>query len=91
MIATVGGVLSLIEIKSRAYNPILDPLQAVAYMEAANEKRKEKIKQRYFCELGLNGVSEFRKLNGRDDFHYFRCCLAAWNWRNGGGLNSENK
>jgi hypothetical protein len=85
VVAKVKGVLALIEIKSRAYNPMLEPLQTSAYANAWDEAHKEKIKERWFCELRLDGGYDFRPIKGKNDFHYFRCCLAAWNWREGNG------
>jgi hypothetical protein len=83
VIASVGkpGVPSLIEIKSRAYNAMLEPLQTAAYLEAYPTK----LKRRFFCELRLDGSYQFREIKGKDDFHYFLCVLAAFNWRQNHG------
>lgn len=77
----------LVEVKSRPYNPVLEPLQTSAYMEAWNESAdaKERVDARCFVELRLDGTYDARFVKGREDFHYFRCVLAAWNWRRGNG------
>jgi hypothetical protein len=91
VMALVKGTPAIVEIKSRPYNQMLEPLQTAAYMEAWNELTGLDVpgwlraRERWFCELRLDGGYDFRPIKGKNDFHYFRCCLAAWNWRQGNG------
>ena len=91
VVAMVKGVPAIVEIKSRPYNPMLEPLQTAAYFAAWNEQSRLDApgwimaRERWFCELRLDGGYDFRPIKGKNDFHYFRCCLAAWNWREGNG------
>lgn len=85
-VGTVADVPALIEIKSRPYNSMLEPLQTAAYLEAWNEMNPDsKVKTRYFCELRLDGGYTLRQITGKEDIQYFRCVLAAYNWRQSHG------
>ena len=87
LIADVSGVRSVIEIKSRPYNPIREPLQTIAYLEAYNENKPaaERARRRFFCELRLDGAYDWRVMKGKQDFHYFRCLLAIHHWEGKNG------
>lgn len=89
LIADVRGINSIIEIKTRPYNQITDPLQTVAYMQAYNESYpKEKTKKRFFCDLNLVGSSAFfeiKKASGQTDhLNIFLSALALYKWKKGG-------
>lgn len=85
-IAEVHGVPAIVEIKSRPFNGMLEPLQTAAYLEAWNENhRTEKAKARWFCELRLDGSYVFKKIKQGigepDHFTIFRSALAILRWR----------
>ena len=85
-IAEVRGVPSVVEIKSRPFNGMLEPLQTAAYLEAWNECHpKERVKSRWFCELRLDGTYSFKEiskgLGEPDHFSIFRSALALFQWR----------
>jgi hypothetical protein len=92
VIADVRGVPSLIELKSRRYNPITEKLQTIAYLTAWNECHpKEKVKKRFFCELCVgadnkpngeyNWLEIIRRPGEPDHLSVFRCSLALSQWR----------
>jgi hypothetical protein len=79
-----GGVRILIEIKSRPYNSMLEPLQTAAYLEGWNEGNPGyKLTKRFFCELRLDGTYDWREIINKptDHFQIFRSALALWQWR----------
>jgi hypothetical protein len=92
-VGLVDGIGSIIEIKSRPFNSMLEPLQTAAYREAWNESTEHanNIKafpiaiRRIFVELRLDGTYDWRPMKGKHDFQYFKCCLAAFNWRENNG------
>ena len=85
VIALVKGVPAIVEIKSRPYNPMLDNLQTAAYSGGYCENHpKFKIKERFLCELKLDGDFNMTRISTKQDgdLSIFRCCLAAFNYRN---------
>ena len=81
-LAIIKGKLSVIEKKSRAFNPARDPLQTAAYAHAAAENIGEQIHlDRYVVSLNLDGSYSLHKNTDRGDLDIFRCCLAAYSWR----------
>lgn len=74
---------TLIEIKTRAYNKLLDPLQTAAYMEAYNSFNKgaDKIVRRILVYLKLDGKYQYQWMASKEDSHYFRSVLATYNWK----------
>jgi len=81
-LAMVKDKLSIIEKKSRAYNPARDQLQTAAYAQAMAENIGGKITlDRYVVSLSLDGKYSLHKNIDRGDLDIFRCCLAVFNWR----------
>lgn len=86
VVAFADGIWTLIEVKSRPFNPANERLQTAAYWTAWNEDTERvRIERRAFCELRLDGTYDWRTMKGKDDFLYFKSCLAAFNWRESGG------
>ena len=78
----VGGVPSIIDIKTRAYHPVTDRLQSAAYLAAWSECHPtEPAIRRYFCLLNMDGTHELIRMEGDSDFHYFRSALALHYWQ----------
>lgn len=87
IVGSVRGTNSLIEIKSRPYNPITEKLQTIAYFQAYNESYPEdRVFKRYFCGFDLEGrytFHEVKKLPGEPDhLSMFLSALAIWKWKN---------
>lgn len=80
-----NGVMkkTLIEIKTRGFNKLLDPLQTAAYMDAYNHDklRKDRIERRLLVTLKLDGTYGYKWMTSKDDILYFRSLLAVWNWK----------
>jgi hypothetical protein len=75
---------TLIEIKTRPFSKLLDPLQTAAYVDAYNNSlpSNEKIVRRVVLHLKLDGNYGYKWITSNDDILYFRSLLAVWNWRN---------
>lgn len=85
IIAIVNGKRSVIELKTRPYNPITDALQTAAYQQAHNEMfPKAKAIRRYMCELNQHGKYKFFEIRQQpgqpDHLQMFLCTLALKNW-----------
>ena len=87
MVATVGGVVVLVEIKSRNYMAVTDDLQTAAYMQAYNEGVKNnKIKKRVLVSFDLDGGYKYKEIKQTksepEHFKVFLSVLAAYKWKN---------
>lgn len=86
VIARIKGVRCVIELKSREFNPVADPLQVVAYKQAFNESNpKDKALKTYFCgfdhKRNTYRFFEIKKKAGLPDyFQMFLCALALKKW-----------
>lgn len=85
-IGKLRDVPGVVELKSRPFNSMLEPLQTAAYLEAWNECHPtERVKSRWFCELRLDGTYAFKEIKlgigEPDHFTIFRSALALYRWR----------
>jgi len=84
-ICLVNEARSIVEIKTRKFNPIYDALQTSAYMQGVNEMcPNAKVCHRYVCELKFGDESEpqFYEVKGHDHFNIFLSALALFRWKN---------
>lgn len=95
-IAEVDGIISVIDIKTRNYNRLTDPLQTVAYQKAWNSMNpKQKVKRRLIVEIGVDPTSSDYKIvemlprAEKAQFGVFVGGLAMHSWKiSKGGLGS---
>ncbi len=86
VVAAVRGVNSIIELKSRPYNAMTDPLQVAAYLQGYNESYpKDKASRRFFCGFDLKGgynFFEIKKIPGQPEhLHMFLNALGLYKWK----------
>ncbi len=88
-VAVVDGVRCIVEIKTRAFKPLTDPLQTAAYLEAWNEMYPAyKVRGRVVVELGASErwcLSQMQEKSQREHFRVFLGSLSLLTWKNSKG------
>lgn len=84
--ASMRGINGLIEIKSRPYNPMVEKLQTIAYMQAYNESHPgNRVYKRFFCGFDLEGEYDFKEIKRvpgePDHLSMFLSVLAIYQWK----------